>query len=232
MLDFGRPRIWEPMFSSRLGLYGVNVRNQAFWAVHPYASSSVYIANVNITAPRDEGISNDDGIDPDSVSELLVEDCMVSVGDNSVAIKSGMDRSGRSFGRPSFNHVFRNSVFECETFAIGSEMSGGVFNVTVQGCVFGGDRSDFVGVHLKSMRGRGGAIHSIRFADCVFHSEYSTKQPSPFSASLFYSGTPPPTNATATHTCMMFRWRIRHFTCQQQSPRHPRSRSQGFQSIC
>eukprot|EP00658_Telonema_sp_P-2_P014095 TRINITY_DN15343_c0_g1_i2.p1 TRINITY_DN15343_c0_g1~~TRINITY_DN15343_c0_g1_i2.p1 ORF type:complete len:162 (-),score=20.62 TRINITY_DN15343_c0_g1_i2:248-733(-) len=121
---------------------------------------------------------------------------------------------------------------QCETFAIGSEMSGGVFNVTVQGCVFGGDRSDFVGVHLKSMRGRGGAIHSIRFADCVFHSEYSTKQPSPFSASLFYSGTPPPTNATATHTCMMFRWRIRHFTCQQQSPRHPRSRSQGFQSIC
>ena len=37
-------------------------------AVHPYGSDGVYISNVNITAPRDEGISNDDGIDPDSTA--------------------------------------------------------------------------------------------------------------------------------------------------------------------
>ena len=64
ILDFGRPRIWEPMFSRRLSLVNVSVRNQAFWAVHPYGCDDVYIGSVNISAPRDEGIPNDDGIDP------------------------------------------------------------------------------------------------------------------------------------------------------------------------
>ena len=31
-------------------------------AVHPYASDGIYIGDVTIHAPRDEGINNDDGI--------------------------------------------------------------------------------------------------------------------------------------------------------------------------
>lgn len=42
-------------------------------AVHPYASTRIYIGDVNVTAPRDEGIPNDDGLDPDSSSDVLVE---------------------------------------------------------------------------------------------------------------------------------------------------------------
>ena len=61
LLDFGRPRVWEPMFSTQQSLVNVSIRNQAFWAVHPYGCNDVYIANVNVTAPRDEGIANDDG---------------------------------------------------------------------------------------------------------------------------------------------------------------------------
>ena len=36
LLEFGRPHIWEPMFSQRLTLANVTVANQPFWAVHPY----------------------------------------------------------------------------------------------------------------------------------------------------------------------------------------------------
>ena len=39
-------------------------------AVHPYACDDVYIGHVNVSAPRDEGIPNDDGIDPDSTSNV------------------------------------------------------------------------------------------------------------------------------------------------------------------
>jgi polygalacturonase len=74
--------VWEPMFSSRVSLVNVSITNQAFWCVHPYGCDDVLISNVNISAPRDEGIPNDDGIDPDSTSNVLVEDCWVSVGDN------------------------------------------------------------------------------------------------------------------------------------------------------
>ena len=74
----------------------------------------------------------------------------------------------------------------------------GVFNITVDGCTFGTDGSDFDGLHLKTMRGRGGSIHGVRLRNSVFHSESSVKQPMPISASLFYSGNPAPTNASAT----------------------------------
>ena len=185
-LDFGRPRIWEPMFSRRVSLVNVSITNQAFWAVHPYACDDVYIGHVNISAPRDEGIPNDDGIDPDSTGNLLVEDCWVSVGDNSVAIKSGMNWYGRQLGRASYNQVYRDSTFTCETFAIGSEMSGGVFNITVDNCIFGTDATDFAGLHFKAPRLRGGSIHSVVVKDSVFHLETSTKNTMPISASMFY----------------------------------------------
>ena len=35
-----------------------------------------------------------------------------------------MNWYGRQLGMASYNQVYRNSVFTCETFAIGSEMSG------------------------------------------------------------------------------------------------------------
>ena len=201
-LDFGRPRIWEPMFSSHLELSHVRITNQAFWAVHPYGCDDVYIGHVNVSAPRDEGIANDDGIDPDSTGNLLVEDCWVSVGDNSVAIKSGMDWYGRQLNMASYNQVYRNSVFTCETFAIGSEMSGSVYNITVDNCIFGTDGSDFAGVHFKAPRGRGGSIHDINVINSVFHLETSRKQGMPISASMFYGSPPtychPACNASAT----------------------------------
>ena len=56
-------------------------------------------------------------------------------GDNSVAIKSGMDKSGRFLDMPSYNQVYRRSTFVSETFAIGSEMSGGQ-QITVTWLVF------------------------------------------------------------------------------------------------
>ena len=201
ILQFGRPRVWEPMFSQSVALLDVHIVEQAFWAVHPYACDDVHIAGINITAPRDEGIPNDDGIDPDSSSNVLVEQCWVSVGDNSVAIKSGMNWAGRQLHRASFNHVWRDSVFASETFAIGSEMSGGVFNITVDNCVFGTDGSDFAGFHIKAPRPRGGSVHAIRVINSVFHLESSTKQQMPISVSMFYGSLCE--LCVATHRCLM-----------------------------
>ena len=60
---------------------------------------------------------------------VLVEDCFVDVGDDTVAIKSGMDWAGRHFAHPAENILFRNCHFVQNAMAIGSEQSGGVANV-------------------------------------------------------------------------------------------------------
>ena len=95
----------------------------AFWTLHPYACDGVTIRDLRITADPVRG-HNTDGIDPDSTRNVLVEGCYVSVGDDAVAIvsaaapfassfgspneaaaqKSGIDYSGRQFGRPSGEH--------------------------------------------------------------------------------------------------------------------------------
>ena len=81
-------------------------------------------------------------------------------------------------------------------------MSGSVYNITVDNCIFGTDGSDFAGVHFKAPRGRGGSIHDIRVINSVFHLETSAKQPMPISASMLYGVPPaychPACNASAT----------------------------------
>jgi hypothetical protein len=67
-------------------------------------------------------------------------------------------------------------------------MSGGVFNITVDGCIFGSDNSDFAGIHIKTTRGRGGAVHGLDFRNNQFMMTTSTKMQMPFSAAMFYGG--------------------------------------------
>jgi len=77
-------------------------------------------------------------------------------------------------------------------------MSGGVFNVTVENCLFGSNGSDYAGIHIKTKRGRGGAVHSIVFRNIIVDSRAVTRQLPILSASMFYSGSVAPTNVTAT----------------------------------
>jgi hypothetical protein len=71
-------------------------------------------------------------------------------------------------------------------------------NITIDNCVFGGDGSDFAGVHFKAPRERGGAIHDVVVQNSVFHLEHSVKQPMPISSSMFYGGSAPPGNRSST----------------------------------
>lgn len=62
---------------------------------------------------------------------MLLEDSFFSVTDDAICVKSGLDWFGRTYGRPTRDVLVRR----CEIAAgagptIGSEMSGGVENVS------------------------------------------------------------------------------------------------------
>ena len=100
-LAAGRPHLLEIYNSSRVEVAGITLQDSAFWTLHPVYSHDVYIHDVNISAPADS--DNTDGIDPDSSSNVLIERCVISCGDDHIAIKSGIDAAGRSFNMPSRN---------------------------------------------------------------------------------------------------------------------------------
>lgn len=162
------------MFVQNLRVQNLTLKDSPFWTLSPFACKGVHVADLTISAPNwfklpDRPPSgNTDGIDLDSCTDVVVERVHVSVGDDALAIKSGMDWCGRHAAMPSQNIIIRDSHFVTHHLAIGSEMSGGVRNVTVDNCVLG-DPSKFpldgAGIFLKSHAGRGGVTEDIRFTN-------------------------------------------------------------------
>ena len=164
-LRWSRPRLVEGMYCDGLLIEDLTFRNSPFWTLHPYASAAVTVRRVTVTAPG--WAPNTDGVDPDSCSGVLIQDCVFRCGDDGVAIKSGLNAYGRAFARPCENVRVENVTVEPEFdngstngVSIGSEMSGGVRNVTVDGLTV---RRCAVGVYIKSMQGRGGAVEDVAF---------------------------------------------------------------------
>ena len=73
-----------------------------------YRGTNVTIRGVTVdtTGP------NTDGCDPDSCTDVLIEDCVFNNGDDCIAVKSGRDHDGRRVNIPTQNVVIRNCMFE------------------------------------------------------------------------------------------------------------------------
>jgi polygalacturonase len=105
-----------------------------------------------ISAPKDS--PNTDAIDPEACDVVNIIGCRFSVGDDCIALKSGKIEIGRKFKQPANLHTIRNCLMEFGhgSVTLGSEMAGGVTNLTVNRCVF--HKTDR-GLRIKSRRGRG-----------------------------------------------------------------------------
>lgn len=160
-----RPRMIEFMYSAHILVQDLTLQNSAFWTVHPYASSEIVVQRVRILAPGYG--ANTDGVDPDSCSNVVIQDCYFSLGDDGIAIKSGLNEYGRAFGMPSENIYIRNITIDPQFdnlstngISIGSEMSGGIRNVTIEDVWINGCEA---GIYIKSDEGRGGVVEDISY---------------------------------------------------------------------
>lgn len=181
------------MWSSDFSVSNVTLTNSPFWTLHPVYVNGFHANQVTIINPRQASVApNTDGIDPDSTSNVLIENCYIETGDDCVAIKSGWDEYGYEYGVPSTNITIRNCMFVTPSSAavcIGSEMSGGVSNVTVHNSHFFGSST---GLRLKSGKGRGGYIRDIQVEDVTMSSVKTALY-----LNCFYGGHPAGYNESA-----------------------------------
>lgn len=162
---FGKGTVLRPSFlqfigCSRILLEDITLKDSPFWTIHPVYCDNVIVRGITI----DSHFPNNDGCDPESTSNVLIENCTFRTGDDAVAIKAGRDTDGRSIGRPSENIVIRNCLFysECNGLCIGSEMSGGVANVYMDSITIGTVKN---ALYFKSNRDRGGYIRNVHVRD-------------------------------------------------------------------
>lgn len=154
--DWLRPSMIQFLECQNVLLEGVEIRDSPFWVVHP-----VYCTNVTVRGIRvHSGNKNNDGVDPDSSRDVLIEECVFQTGDDNVAIKSGRDQDAWRVDRPSENIIIRNCLLSSEAngLCIGSEMSGGVRNVFMENCTIG--EADHA-LYFKSNLDRGGFVENV-----------------------------------------------------------------------
>lgn len=148
----GRPRL---LFFNRcdgIRVHGITAQNAASWQFHPYYSKNIDFLDISIFAPKDS--PNTDAIDPEACDAVNIIGCKFSVGDDCIAIKSSKIDMAKKYRIPANRHTIRNCIMQFGHGAVtlGSEMSGGVTNLTVNKCVFlKTDR----GLRIKTRRGRG-----------------------------------------------------------------------------
>jgi len=151
-----RPQVIVPINCENVLIEGVKILSGPFWTVQCTYCSKVIIRNVTIhtTGP------NNDGIDIDSSSDVLIEGCDISTGDDCIALKAGLNEEGRRIGRPTERVVVRHCVMRSGNggFVVGSDTSGGIRNAIAYDCDFIGTQR---GIRLKSTRGGGGGVENI-----------------------------------------------------------------------
>ena len=83
---------------------GVHIRRSPMWCIHPLLCTNVTIRGVEVISHG----PNNDGCDPESCKDVLIENCLFDTGDDCIAIKSGRNADGRRIGVPSENLIIRN----------------------------------------------------------------------------------------------------------------------------
>ena len=146
------------MESSDVTLKDFASTRSGFWNIHICYSSKVHVDGVRIMACGEASPSTD-GIDIDSCHDVLVENCVTSCNDDSICIKSGRDADGIRVNRPCHDITVQN----CKVMAgfgvtIGSEVSGGIYNITVKNMQYWGTDCGF---RIKSSITRRGYIRDV-----------------------------------------------------------------------
>lgn len=160
---FGSGHYLRPCFVQFLGCKNVLVESvtlidSPFWTLHFVLSNNVIVRRVTVDSPH----INNDACDPESSVDVLIENNVFVTGDDCISIKSGRDADAWRVGQPSENIIIRNNT--CRTLGsngvcVGSEMSGGVRRVFVDGGYHVSHAANAIG--FKSNQDRGAYIEDV-----------------------------------------------------------------------
>ncbi len=155
-----RPQFIQPYRCKNVLIEGVKIIDSPMWEVHPVLCENVTVRKLHIATHG----PNNDGCDPESCKDVLVEDCFFDTGDDCIAIKSGRNNDGRRINIPTENIIIRNCTMKDGHggITVGSEISGGVRNLFAHDCKL--DSADlWTALRVKNNASRGGKLENFYF---------------------------------------------------------------------
>ncbi len=158
--DYLRPQFIQPYKCKNVLIEGLKIVDSPMWEVHPVLCENVIIRKLNISSHG----PNNDGCDPESCKDVLIEDCFFDTGDDCIAIKSGRNNDGRRINVPTENIIVRGCTMRDGHggITVGSEISGGVRNLFAENNIL--DSADlWTALRVKNNASRGGKLENFYF---------------------------------------------------------------------
>lgn len=140
----------------------LTIANAGFWTVQILYSSYITVDGLVIRNNEDGKGPSTDGVDIDSSSWILVQNCDIDCNDDDFCLKAGRDWDGLRVNRPTEYVLIRNCIARKGggLLTLGSETSGGIRHVIATNLKAKGTGNGF---HIKSAFTRGGIVEDIHF---------------------------------------------------------------------
>ncbi len=153
-----RPMFVQPYRCTNVQIEDITIVNSPMYEIHPVLCRNVTVRNVTVSSHG----PNNDGCDPESSVDVLIDGCIFDTGDDCIAIKSGRNADGRRLHAPSENLIVQNCTMKYGHGGVtmGSECSGGIRNVFAQDCRMDSPHLERV-LRFKNNAMRGGVIEHV-----------------------------------------------------------------------
>ncbi len=167
--DVKRVRTLLVQNSSDVTVKGLTFKNAGFWTVQLLYSNNLTVDGVVIKNNEDGSGPSTDGIDVDSSSWVLIENCDIDCNDDNFCLKAGRDWDGLRVNRPTEYVVIRKSIARrgAGLVTLGSETSGGIRHIYCTDLVA---KHTDNGLRIKSATTRGGTVEDVYFVNSVLDS--------------------------------------------------------------
>lgn len=167
--DVKRVRTVLVQNSSDVTIKHLTFKNAGFWTVQLLYSTQLTVDGVVIKNNEDGSGPSTDGIDVDSSTWTLIENCDIDCNDDNFCLKAGRDWDGLRVNKPTAYVVIRKCLARrgAGLVTLGSETSGGIHHILATDLYA---KNTDNGLRVKSAFTRGGVVEEIYFQNCVLDS--------------------------------------------------------------
>src|SRR5712691_3331001 len=159
--DAQRVRLMVIWKSTDVTVENLSLRRSGFWTVQVVYSDHITVDGIKVS--KNNGPSTD-GVDIDSSSYVLIQNCDIDNNDDDICLKAGRDSDGLRVNRPTEYILIRNNITRRGggMLSFGSETSGGIRKVVAyQNRGIGTSE----GIRFKSAKTRGGFVEDVLIRD-------------------------------------------------------------------
>jgi polygalacturonase len=144
-------------------------KNAGFWTIQLLYSTYLTVNGVVIKNNEDGSGPSTDGIDVDSSTWTLIENCDIDCNDDNFCLKAGRDWDGLRVNKPTEYVVIRKCIARrgAGLVTLGSETSGSIRHIY---CTDLFAKHTDNGLRIKSATTRGGTVEDIFFVNSVLDS--------------------------------------------------------------